>query len=210
LKEPVEQAERDDPQNKYKIIDDDNLSTFKSLYARMSMRVNKTKAALIDDKHNTTAQSYLSPSDPSKRHNAPLAAGSSSGKTLTANINYSNKPLYDLNNHFKCFILAKGGKKCRKKSSVTYMVGLKITTLMFVNEKDPKSPKLEVKIDIKGGRCVKIDNRAARKASDAASNNKDTLSMTEKERAELQDLIGSSKHAFIVSLLLLKFDYSCN
>jgi hypothetical protein len=204
-KEPVEPKGNKDELKSCKIIDDDNLPTFKNLYARMSMRVNKSaenqNEKLSSSQSSATAQSYLSPSDAASKKQTPAAEVAYSAKPLTANINYSNKPPGDLSSYFKCFILAKSGKRSRKKIGTTYRVSLALTKLIFV--KEAKKNQLDFFIDIKGGKCVKFESSRTRKGSSdtstgiAASYNLN-LNLTEKERAEIADLVGS-KYAFIVS-----------
>ena len=120
-------------------------------------------------------------------------------RSLTTIINYSNKPPSDLSCYFKCFVLTKNGKKCRKKISNTYRVALASTKLLFV--KDSKNPKLEFFIDFKGGKCYKVESRS-RKNSDPTMLGKDGNNNLNKEKdkeKELLDLIGSSKYGFAVS-----------
>jgi hypothetical protein len=172
----------------------------------MSIRAKPTPPAPAVNNNTEPSEVTASSTTTSKR--APAAPSTSASRPLTANINYVNKPPSDLSSNFKCVVLAKSGKRCRKKLSNAYQVTLVSTKLLFV--KEGKNPKLEFVIDFKGGKCFKFEFQqrgfGRKGSSDLIS--KDTnnnLNMTEKERVEVIDLIGSSKFAFIVRLIIYFF-----
>jgi hypothetical protein len=84
-----------------------------------------------------------------------------------------------------------------------------------------KNQKLEFFVDFKGGKCLKFDTRRNRKPSDAISaaassffqNSKDTNNNLsnkekEKERQDIMDIVGTSKHSFTVSSVKKKNFYN--
>lgn len=193
-------------ENKFCKIIDDDLSTFKNLYSRLSMRGPKNTdqqqqlaATTASPPHSTssTSKSYLNTTSTTTTDSTSRI---SQPRLLTANINYFNKPPSDMSSHFKCILLVKHGKRSRKKLSMNYRVNLASTKLLFVKESKSQE-KLELMLDFKGGKCFKVDKSPIRKNSDYNSNSKDSnnnFKEREKERMELVELIGLSKYAFIV------------
>ena len=137
-----EEDDENEKLNHFKRDFDEDLSTFKNLYSRLSNRKlphPNDKSPSSKESHpltatsNTTGYSYTIASQPqsSQSHSSPPSSSSSnnnnepSGKqaiipstlhtkeTPITTINYSNKPPSDLSNNFKCIVLAKNGKRVR-------------------------------------------------------------------------------------------------
>jgi hypothetical protein len=167
---------------------DQDLPTFKNFFNRLSMRKNSKEAIdelkrppLLDDE---SQQSVVSESD------SKLSNGNR--MTTSTTVSYSHKPPSDLNSVFKCIVLEKIGKKCKKKNTETYRVTLASTKLLFV--KDSKTPKLEFFVDFKGGKCYKV----VKMAKDDTNN--------VKEKSDIVDMVNGNssktkKSAFVLETL---------